>query len=112
MNLMEIIEQLKACNFECIAGKLENNIAFQELEKRAYSELMMTPIPQNAKIYTLADFDEKVKTGEIESETNESFGYYATSTHFSYKRCVYLHPIESWMTHVVWFEENNEGNKL
>lgn len=105
MNLMEIIEQLKACNFECIAGKLENNIAFQELEKRAYSELMMTPIPQNAKIYTLADFNQKVEAGELEEEMNKSFGYYATSTHYSFKRPVLAHPIESWMTHVAWFED-------
>lgn len=34
MTLREIIEQLESCNYECEAGNLENNIAWQELEQR------------------------------------------------------------------------------
>lgn len=33
--LKEIVEQLKACNYECEAGPLENNVAFQKLEELA-----------------------------------------------------------------------------
>lgn len=33
MTLKEIVKQLKACGFTCEAGKLEDNAAFQELEK-------------------------------------------------------------------------------
>jgi hypothetical protein len=39
MTLQEIIEQLESCNYECEAGRLENNVAFIELKKvlqRAY----------------------------------------------------------------------------
>ncbi|MEA3186274.1 MAG: hypothetical protein QOD99_104 [Chthoniobacter sp.] len=35
MTIPEIVEQLKACHYECEAGPLENNIAFRELEKIA-----------------------------------------------------------------------------
>ncbi|MED4411023.1 MULTISPECIES: hypothetical protein [Bacillus subtilis group] len=35
MKLSEIVDQLKACGFECEAGPLENNVAFVELEKIA-----------------------------------------------------------------------------
>lgn len=33
MTLIEIIEQLRLCGYECEAGPLENNVAFIELEK-------------------------------------------------------------------------------
>lgn len=33
--LKSIIAQLKSCNYECVAGKLENNSAFIELEQIA-----------------------------------------------------------------------------
>ena len=33
MTLIQIVDQLKACGFTCEAGKLEDNIAFKELEK-------------------------------------------------------------------------------
>jgi hypothetical protein len=36
MTLAEIIEQLESCNYECEAGPLENNVAWQELKKVAY----------------------------------------------------------------------------
>ena len=32
MTLIEIVKQLKTCNYTCEAGKLEDNIAFKELE--------------------------------------------------------------------------------
>jgi predicted DNA binding CopG/RHH family protein len=35
MTLTEIIEQLESCNYECEAGRLENNVAWQELKKMA-----------------------------------------------------------------------------
>jgi hypothetical protein len=35
MTLQEIVEQLRACGFECEAGPLENNVAFQELVRLA-----------------------------------------------------------------------------
>lgn len=35
MNLSEIVAQLRACNYECEAGRLENNVAFQELARMA-----------------------------------------------------------------------------
>ncbi|MCV4329227.1 hypothetical protein ACWGRE_07625 [Bacillus velezensis] len=33
--LKEIVEQLKVCRYECEAGPLENNIAFQKLAELA-----------------------------------------------------------------------------
>lgn len=35
MKLSEIVDQLKACGFECEAGPLVNNVAFIELKKIA-----------------------------------------------------------------------------
>lgn len=35
MTLRDILEQLELCKFECEGGYLENNIAYQELKKRA-----------------------------------------------------------------------------
>lgn len=35
MTLSEIVDQLKACEYQCVAGPLESNIAFVELEKMA-----------------------------------------------------------------------------
>lgn len=35
MTLVEIIEQLESCNYECEAGTLSNNAAFVELKKMA-----------------------------------------------------------------------------
>lgn len=37
MTLPEIVEQLRACQYECQAGALENNVAFVELERLAQS---------------------------------------------------------------------------
>ncbi|NMW10775.1 hypothetical protein [Bacillus velezensis] len=33
--LKEIVEQLKVCRYECEAGPLENNVAFQKLAELA-----------------------------------------------------------------------------
>ncbi|MBW7634751.1 hypothetical protein K1I48_14880 [Bacillus licheniformis] len=33
--LKEIVEQIKACDFECEAGPLTNNVAFQKLAELA-----------------------------------------------------------------------------
>lgn len=38
MTLEEIVSQLKSCGFTCEAGKLENNVAFMELEKMSENE--------------------------------------------------------------------------
>jgi hypothetical protein len=38
MTLQEIVDQLRACEFTCEAGRLEMNVAFQELEKIANTE--------------------------------------------------------------------------
>jgi hypothetical protein len=38
MTLAEIIEQLEACGYECEAGPLENNVAWQELKEIAQHE--------------------------------------------------------------------------
>lgn len=38
MKLKEIVEQLKACGYQCEAGPLENNVAFIALEQRAEQE--------------------------------------------------------------------------
>lgn len=35
MTLAEIVEQLRSCNYECEAGRLEDNVAFVELERLA-----------------------------------------------------------------------------
>jgi hypothetical protein len=35
MTLQEIVEQLESCHYECEAGTLENNVAWQELKKVA-----------------------------------------------------------------------------
>jgi hypothetical protein len=35
MNLKEICEQLRACNFECEGGHIQSNVAFIELERLA-----------------------------------------------------------------------------
>jgi hypothetical protein len=35
MTLSDIVTQLRACNYTCEAGALENNVAFQELVKMA-----------------------------------------------------------------------------
>lgn len=35
MTIKEIVEQLESCGYECEGGKLENNVAFQELKKLA-----------------------------------------------------------------------------
>ena len=35
MNLKEIVTQLRACGYECVAGPIENNVAFIELERLA-----------------------------------------------------------------------------
>ena len=35
MTLIDIVEQLKKCGFTCEVGRLEDNVAFQELEKLA-----------------------------------------------------------------------------
>lgn len=34
MTLIEIIEQIESCNYECEAGKLENNVAWAKLKNR------------------------------------------------------------------------------
>ncbi len=39
--LMEIVEQLRACEFKCEAGLLENNTAFVALEEMAEREKSM-----------------------------------------------------------------------
>lgn len=36
--LKAIVEKLKSCGYECVAGPLENNVAFIELEELAESE--------------------------------------------------------------------------
>lgn len=42
MTLREIIEQLESCNYECEAGNLENNVAWQELKVRTvFLEIVM-----------------------------------------------------------------------
>lgn len=38
MTLTEIVSQLKWCEYECCAGRLEDNVAFVELEKMAAEE--------------------------------------------------------------------------
>lgn len=38
LSLAEIVAQLKLCGYECEAGKLENNVAFQALERLAAHE--------------------------------------------------------------------------
>jgi hypothetical protein len=38
MNLKEICEQLRFCNFECEGGPIQSNVAFMELEKMAAQE--------------------------------------------------------------------------
>lgn len=35
MTLTEIVEQLRSCNYECEAGRLEDNVAFVELVQMA-----------------------------------------------------------------------------
>lgn len=35
MTLAEIVEQLRSCNYECEAGRLEDNVAFEELVQYA-----------------------------------------------------------------------------
>lgn len=37
-DLLEIVEQLRACEYRCEAGPLVNNLAFMELERRAILE--------------------------------------------------------------------------
>ena len=34
-NLAEIVEQLESCGYECEAGVMTMNVAFQELKRRA-----------------------------------------------------------------------------
>jgi hypothetical protein len=34
------IEVLKSCNYECEAGSLENNLAFQAIEQFVYEHIM------------------------------------------------------------------------
>lgn len=41
--LNEIVEQLKSCGYECEAGPLENNVAFQKLAELADDELREQP---------------------------------------------------------------------
>ncbi|WP_198156241.1 hypothetical protein [Paenibacillus sp. D9] len=36
--LQEIVEQLEWCGYECEAGKLHMNVAFEELKRRAEAE--------------------------------------------------------------------------
>lgn len=60
--LREIVDQLKACEYACIAGKLENNEAFQELERLA-NEPSFVNINQEALARILAD------TGSFEIKT-------------------------------------------
>jgi len=38
MTLREIVEQLRWCGYECVAGRLEDNEAFRELEAQAKAE--------------------------------------------------------------------------
>jgi hypothetical protein len=39
MTLSEIVEQLRSCGFECEAGPLESNVAFEELVRLASVEV-------------------------------------------------------------------------
>ena len=41
-SLKEAIQQLKDCKFTCEAGPLENNVAFQELEKFVTDHSLIT----------------------------------------------------------------------
>ena len=41
--LSQIVNQLLACNYECEAGKLEHNLAFQELMELAAKEQSEEP---------------------------------------------------------------------
>ncbi len=44
--LTEIVTQLRSCNYECEAGALANNVAFQELERMAAAEqARWEPVP-------------------------------------------------------------------
>lgn len=48
MTLQEIIEQLEACGYECEAGPLENNVAWQELKQKAQGNA--TPLYSDERI--------------------------------------------------------------
>lgn len=52
MLIREIVEQLKKCDFECKGGKLEDNLAFKELEKITNAPVAQ-PYHDETEIYTL-----------------------------------------------------------
>lgn len=62
MTLIQIVDQLKTCGFTCEAGKLEDNIAFQELEK------LVTELSENAELEEDQISWDNVITGEVIEE--------------------------------------------
>lgn len=51
MTLTEIVNQLRSCNYECEAGKLENNLAWIELVKMAKPVMDESPLKNIALAY-------------------------------------------------------------
>lgn len=54
MTLQEIVTQLHACGYTCEAGKLENNVAWQELERLA-KERTWVPLTGDSLDYATLD---------------------------------------------------------
>lgn len=84
--LKEIVEQLESCGYECVAGKLENNVAFIELKRLAEQEGEHARNPvddlsnthQPLKGRTKLNLDDVVRnktTGEYGTVHYSSFGY-------------------------------------
>jgi hypothetical protein len=69
--LREIVEQLKACGFECEAGKLENNTAFQQLVELAAYEIegmeviRLSPDGRYIFLTTKMSFEDKERVAHI-----------------------------------------------
>lgn len=42
--LLQIVNELERCNFECEAGSLENNTAFMELKAMATGEVLQDDV--------------------------------------------------------------------
>lgn len=71
MKLLEIVEQLRSCNYECQAGPLETNVAFVELERLAQIDASVEALLIGYE-ERLADYHEDVQTLVEEIRLNQS----------------------------------------
>jgi len=75
MEKIEIVKQLKLCNYQCEAGPLEKNTAFIELEKMAQKELEAEPSTSTntAMLQLLCSIDKYLDETNCDVEPGDPF---------------------------------------